>query len=312
MGVNNAVMTETIEEGLDEVFYDSYSPEDIPNFANISDVFREKKSKKHAEYDLEVRGVGRFRSKGEEEDIFEDDIEEKYKTTYTHVEYANSVPISYAQVQDQLYGLIEENVGELGDAARDTQFFTAFSIFRNAFSASYLGADGKALCATDHPRDFGGVLNNKLTAKLSPTSLEAAIQSLAEQKSHSKRLIPNRPNILLVTPRLFPLAVQITGAESIPLSNNAGPNVFSSKYNIFVKQSPYFAAVEGGSDDYWFLLGKRNKLKRYIRQALMTWVTPWNQSRKMTTFYNAYYRESYGWSSPIGIVGSDGTTGSYP
>lgn len=312
MGVNNSLMTETIEEGLDEVFYDSYGEEKLPNFASIGDVFREKGSKKHAEYDLEVRGVGRFREKGEEEDIFEDDIEEKYKTTYTHAEYANSVPISYAQVQDQLYGLIEENVGELGEAAMDTQYFNAFSIFRNAFSTSFLGADAKPLIADDHPRDFGGVLDNKLTTKLSPSALETAIQMLAEQKSHSKRLIRNVPNCLLVTPRLFPLAVQITGAESIPLSANNGPNVFSSKYNIYVKQSPYIGTIEGGSDDYWFLLGKRNKLKRYIRQKLMTWVTPWSQSRKMTTFYNAYFRESYGWSSPIGIVGSDGTTGSYP
>lgn len=312
MGVNNALMTETIEEGLDEVFYDSYNAEKLPNAADIGDVFKEKKSKKHAEYDLEVRGVGRFREKGEEEDIFEDDIEEKYKTTYTHVEYANSVPISYAQVQDQLYGLIEENVGELGDAALDTQYFNAFSIFRNAFSASFLGADGKALCADDHPRDYGGTLDNKITTKLSVGALEDMIQKLAEQKSHSKRSITNVPHILLVTPRLYPLAVQITGAESIPLSANNGPNVFSAKYNIFVKQTQYIGTSEGGSDDYFFLIGKRNKLKRYIRQKLMTWVTPWNQSRKMTTFYNAYYRESYGWSSPIGIIGSDGTTGSYP
>lgn len=309
--VNNSTMLETIEEGLNEVFYDSYNAEQLPNMASIDEIFTRKNSKKHAEYDLEVRGVGRFPAKGEESDIAEDDIEEKYKTTYTHVEFANSVPVSFAQMDDQLYGLINDNVGELGDAARDTQFFNAFSVFRNAFSSSYLGADGKALCATDHPRDYGTDLSNKLTAKLDADSLQIALQMLAEQKSHSGRLITNVPNILLVPPKLFKRAAEITEAEAVAQSANNGPNVFSAKYNIYVKQCPYIGSVEGGSDDYWFLIGKRNKLKRFVRRDVMTWVTPYTQSRKMTTFYNAYFRESYGWSSPIGIIGSDGTTGSY-
>lgn len=309
--LNNSIMLETIEEGLNEVFYDSYNAEMLPNMASIDEIFKRKGSKKHAEYDLELRGVGRFRTKGQEEDIFEDDVEEKYKTTFTHVSFSNSVPVSYEQLNDQLYGLIEDNIGELGDAARDTQYFNAFSIFRNAFSASYLGADGKALCATDHPRDFGGTLNNKLTEKLSPGALQSALQKLAEQKSHSGRLITNVPYCLLVAPANFKRAVEITEAKDVAQSANNGPNVFSAKYNIFVKQCPYLGAVEGGSDDYWFVIGKRNKLKRFVREDLMTWVTPWNQSRKMTTFYNAYFRESCGWSSPIGVIGSDGTTGSY-
>lgn len=310
-GISNAIMTETIEEGLNEVFFDSYNGEKIPNEASIEDIFKEKNSKKHAEYDLEVRGVGRFNEKGEEEDIPEDDMEEKYKTTYTHVSYANSVPVTYEQMEDQLYGLIEENVSELGDSARDTQYFKAFSIFRNGFSGSYVGADGKALFAHDHPRDFGGVLDNKFTDKLAPGTLDDMLVRLAEQKSHSGRLVRNVPFCLLVAPKNFKRAVEITEAEAIAQSTNNGPNVFSSKYNFYVKQSPYLGSVEGGNDDAFFLIGKRHKVKRFTRKALMTWVTPWQQSRKMRTFYNAFYRESYGWSSPVGLVGSDGTTGSY-
>ncbi len=311
MPVSNAVMTETIEEGLNEVFYDSYDMETLPDYALLDDVFRNKPSKKHAEYDVEVRGVGRFKTKNEEEDINEDDIEEKYKTTYTHVAFSSSVPITFEQTEDQLYNLIEDNVGELGDAARDTQFFTGFSVFRNAFNASFPGADGKPLCATDHPRDFGGVLNNKLTGKLGPNTLQLALQALAEQKSHSKRNITNVPFMLLVSPYLFKLAVELTDAEEVAASANHGPNVFSAKYRIIIKQSPYIGTSEGGNDDAWFLLGKRNKLKRFTRNPLLTWMTPWQQSRRMHSFYNAYYRESYGWSSPIGIIGSDGSTGSY-
>jgi|SRR5215204_3354375 len=311
MAVNNSTMLETIEEGLNEVFYDTYNMEMLPDEAKIEDIFNGGKSKKHAEYDLENRGVGRFSEKGEEEDIPEDDIEEKYKTTYTHVAFSNSVPVTYEQMEDQLYGLIKENVGEMGEAAQDTQYFNAFSILRNGFDNAYLGADGQPLFDTDHPRDFGGVLSNKLTGKLTPDTLDQGIQLMSAQKSHSGRQVRSRPKFLLVAPKNFRRAVEITEAELVPQSANNGPNVFSSKYQLYVKQSTYLGSIEGGNDDAWFLIGRKHKLKRFIRTPLMTWMTPWQQSRKMFTYYNAYYRESYGWSSPTGLVGSDGTTGSY-
>lgn len=310
--ITNQLMQETIEEGLNEVFYDSFNMETAPNMATLEDIFKTEKSRKHAEYDLEMKGVGRFTTKSEEQDINEDAIVEKYKTTYTHATYANSVPVSKEQMEDQLYGLIRDDIGELGDAARDTMYATAFGIFRNAFSSSYLGADGKALCANDHPRHYGTDLDNLETDKLSPAVLQRMLQKLVEQKSHSGRNVTNVPHILLVSPANFKRAVEITDAEDVAMSANNGPNVFSAKYNIFVKQSPYIGASEtGGSDDAFFVLGKRNKIKRFVRTPLETWMNGWNESRKTVAYYNARFRESYGWSSPIGVIGSNGTTGSY-
>jgi len=311
MAVNRSTMLETIEEGLNEVFYDTFNIENLPNVATLEDVFATKSSKKHAEYDLEMRGIGEFSEKGEEEDIAEDFLKEKYKTTYTHVTYANSVPVTKEYIEDELYDVITDNVGELAEAAKYTMYNKGFSIFRNAFSTSFLGADGKALSATDHPRDFGGTLNNKLTAKLTPESLKTAITMLAEQRAHSGRLITNVPATLLVPAWLYPYAVEITEGKDITGTANNGVNVFSAKYNLMIKQTPFIGTSQGGSDHYWFVLAKRTKLKRYQRVPLNTWLTPWDQSRKTVAYYNARYRESYGWSSPIGVVGSDGTTGAY-
>jgi hypothetical protein len=312
MAINTSMMLETIEEGLNEVFYDSFQPETLPDYAKIEDIFKTGSSKKHSEYDLENKGVGRYKTKDEEEDINEDNIKEKYKTTFTHVAYSNSVPISFEYMEDDLYNIVKDDVGDLGMAGRDTDYNNAFSIFRNAFSASYLGADGKALCATDHPRDFGTNLGNLVTGKLSASVLQDMIKRLSEQRTHAGTFSPNMPDTLLVTPYLYPLAVQLTEAKLIPGSANNDPNVFSAKYGIKVKQSPYLGTVAGGSDHYFFLLGKRHKIKKFTRKDIMTWMTPWQQSRKMHTYYNAYFRNSYGWSSPIGIIGSNGTTGSYP
>lgn len=311
MAVNRDTMLQTIEEGLNEVFYDTFNMEELPNMAKLEDVFATKNSKKHAEYDLEMRGVGEFSEKGEEEDIAEDFLKEKYKTTYTHATFANSVPVTKEYIEDELYDVIADNVGELADAAKYTMYNKGFSVLRNAHSGSFLGADGKALCATDHPRDFGGVLNNKLTEKLTPTSLKAAINLLAEQRSHSNRLITNVPAYLIVPSWLYPTAVEIAEGKEITGTANNGVNVFSAKYNLTIKQTPFIGTSQGGSDHYWFVLAKRTKLKRFQRVSLQTWLTPWDQSRKTVAYYNARYRESYGWSSPVGVVGSDGTTGAY-
>ena len=303
---------EILEEGLNEVFFDTYSPEKPPEFAEIGDIFKEETSNKHQEYDLEMRGVGRFTEKGEEEDIPEDEIAEEFKTTYSHVTYSNSLPVSLELLEDELYGQIKEAVGDMGMAARDTQHFKAFSIFRNAFDANFAGADGKPLVAADHPRELGGTLDNLLTAKLSPKSIQQAIYRMHEQKSLSGRLVPNNPKCLLVAPKNFKRAVEYTDAELVPGTANNGPNVFSTKYNISVKMSPYIGSSQGGDDDYWFLLGERHKVKRFIRKPLMTWVNDWKISRKTKTYYNARYRDSYGFSSPIGVMGSTGVDGSYP
>lgn len=309
--VSNSLNTETIEEGLNEVFFDNYNQEMHPSDAKLSDVFMEEKSKKRAEYDLEMQGVGPFTSKGEEEDINEDLITEKYKTTYVNSTFANSVPVTKEYVEDELYNLIKDFVADLGDAARDTQYDNAFSVYRNAFSSSYLGADGKSLCADDHPRGWGGTLDNKLTAKLNSDTLDQMIVALQQQTTHSNRVLSNMPAILLVPPARFKMASELTEAKLQAGTGNNDPNIYSSKYGITVKMSPYIATFKSGSDDYAFLLARRHKIKRFIRVALETWMTPWDMSRKTVSYYNARYRESVGWSAPTGIVGTTGTTGSY-
>lgn len=311
MDISNQLMTETIEEGLNEVFFDEFNMEVPPDYAKLEDIFKIEKSKKRAEYDLDMKGTGRFLSKGESEDIYEDNIKEKYKTTYVHTTYADSVPITKEYLEDELYNIIKDMVEDLGNSARETQYFNSFSVFRNAFSSSYLGADGKSLCADDHPRDYGTVLDNKFTDKFTTTVLDQMIVKLIEQASHAGKVVSNIPAVLLVPPARYTSAVQITEAKLVPGSNNNDPNVFSSKYGIMVKQSPYLGASQGGSDDAVFLLSKKHKVKRFVRVPIETWMTPWDKSRKTVTYYNARFRESAGWSSPLGVVGTDGTTGSY-
>lgn len=311
MDISNALNQETILEGLNEVFFESYNEELPPDYATLEDVFMTKSSRKAAEFDLDLRGTSQFSEKGESEDIYEDIMKEKYKTTYTNVTFASSVPITREYIEDELYDIVSDLVTDLGDSARETQYNKSFSVYRNGHNASFLGADGKSLFATDHPRDFGGTLNNKLTEKFKASVLEEMISRLTTQVSHSNKIITNLPDILLVPPKRYAQAVQITDAKLVPGSNNNEPNVVSTKYSVRVKQSPYLDSIAGGNDDAVYLLSKKHRIKRFIRVPLQTWMMPWNQSQKTVTKYCARYRESAGWSSPVGVISTDGTTGSY-
>jgi hypothetical protein len=297
---------ETIEEGLNDVFYQAYNKEVVPGYAKIEDIFKTFGSSKHSEYDLRIAGVGPFVEKGEVENINEDYEEEKYKTTYTHTAFSNSVPVSFEYLKDQLYGIVGEKVRRLGLAALHTQYDNAFSIFRNANSASFVGADGVPLIDGAHPSESAGTQSNVIAGDLSLANLEEAVKKLMEQKDDRGIIIPQNPSILLVSPARFALANKLVFSELVPDSNNNAINYVSRVFpGLRVLQSPYIGAASGGDDDNWFVLGDNHKIKRFIREPLMTWMDDFKQNRNMVTNYNAYYRESTGWSDWNGTIGGN-------
>ena len=306
MALTTALSPETIEEGLNELFYQAYEGQVAPGNTRLEDIFKTFNSAKHSEYDLRSAGVGEFQTKGEVDNIHEDYEEEKYKTTYTHTEFSNSVPVSYAYLKDQLYSLVGDKITRLGIAARHTQYKNAFSIFRNANSTSYVGADGVQLIDGAHPMEDGSTQSNVVSGDLSLPNLETAIATLMETKDDRGILIPQNPSILLVSPRRFALATKLVESELSPVDANNNINYVSKVFpGLRVMQSAYIGAAYGGDDDNWFVIGDNHKIKRFIREPIMTWMDDFKQNRNMVTNYNAYYRESAGWSDFVGIVGGN-------
>ena len=64
---------------------------------------------------------------------------------------------------------------------QQTKQVKAANVLNNAFSSSYVGGDGKELCATDHPTVANVDLSNELSvsADLNETSLEQALIDIA-------------------------------------------------------------------------------------------------------------------------------------
>lgn len=98
-----------------------------------------------------------------------------------HVTYGLGYIVTMEELQDNQY----ESVSKIRAPAnafsmRQTKENIVANIYNRAFNGTYLGPDGKSLCATDHPLQGGGTLANKPTvdADLSEASLEDAIIDL--------------------------------------------------------------------------------------------------------------------------------------
>lgn len=205
-----------------------------------------------------------------------------------------------------MHDVVKNMMVEFGEKARITQDFTAMSIFRLGFTTT-LCADGVAFFSNSHTNLAGGTVDNLLTAALSESSLNTAITMLMEQKDQADVVRGHQPYCLLVPPALFKSACEITESELQADTANNNINVYSTKYGIYVKQSPYLGAANtGGSDTAWFLLAKNHQVHRWVRQSLTTNLIPWELQRNNNYIYKGEYREVYGAVTYEGAVGSTG------
>jgi hypothetical protein len=198
-----------------------------------------------------------------------------------------------------------EDVRDFAEQAKNTQDFTAFSLFRNGFTTS-LTADGIATFGT-HTLIGGGTQSNAGTAALTPTSLNTAVVNLMEQKNQAGVVSGSTASVLLVPPALWKKALEITDSALIADSGNNNINVWRSALGITVYTSHWLGAAAGGSDTAWFVLAKRHGFTRLIRQGLETALTDWRYSNNLTYRYQANFRENYFCADYAGSYGSTGT-----
>lgn len=198
-----------------------------------------------------------------------------------------------------------EDVRQFALMARTTQDTNAFGLLRNAFTTT-LTPDSVALISASHVTLNGDTVSNLVTGALSDTTLNTAMVALREQKNQRGVILGSTGKYLVVPPKLFKTACQIT--ESVLVSDNANNavNVYRSIFGIEVMTSPYLGAAAGGSDTAWFLLSEYHGIKRVIRQGVQTALTSWEYSDNRSYKYQGNFREAYFAADWAGIVGSTG------
>lgn len=310
--MTSAMNPNVVKTALDDVFMQEWNYSEQAGYVDATSpsVFNQDSTDRAAEIQEIFKGTGLWNERAELEDVSSDESRITNKITFNVVNFANSIDVSKNFFDDNQHGSYEKMVRDFGMKARVTRDENAFSLFRNAFTTT-LTADGLPLVSDAHITISGATVDNKLTAALSESSLNDAIAAMAEQKDQSGVVMGSQPRTLLVPPKLFKLAVEITESELRSGQTSTGNvndvNVYSTKYGIEVATSNRLGAViDGGSDTAWFLLGSNHSATRWVRQGIDTTLVDWRMQRNNAYIYKGEFREVVGVLDYVGVIGSTG------
>ena len=307
MSLNSGTSQDVVKTTLDGVVYQEFDAEPGPQIASATDtlVFQQGNATNAAKI-LEVyKGVGLWGTRAEEQDVPQSSPRVGDKKTFSVLNYANSVDISKNFFDDEMFDVVKNMMREFGEKARITQDDNAMDVYRKSFTTQ-LTADGVALFSNTHTNLNGDTVDNLETAALTESQLNVMITKLMEQVDQTGVVRGHMANCLLVPPALFKTAVEITDSELRQGTANNDLNVYSAKYGIFVKQSPYLGAAAGGSDSAYFLLAKNHQVHRFVRQDLVTSLLNWDLQRNNNYIFKGEFREVLGAMTYEGAVASTG------
>lgn len=306
--LHRGVAQDMVLTGLDEVFFSVFNREPMPNMADVTDdiIFRQDTTDRGGVITEQMKDAGMWTERTSElADLAEGSMHADNKRTHTVANFAQSLPIPKHYFDDEQYGTVKEGISKMALKGLLTKRREAFGVYRNAFTTTLTNA-GTALISDSHTNLNGDTIDNQLTAALSESSLNDAINMLLEQKDQAGDNVGFEPYCLLVPNRLYKLAVEILETEKKSGTMNNDLNVYSAKYGIYLKQSNWIGAANGGSDTAWFLLSRDHTIKRWVRQDIVTDLVDYKYSSNFVYNYKAEYREVYGAISYEGIVGSTG------
>lgn len=248
MPIVRGMFAEFLAPGLNMRTFNAYR-ELPPVFTRLIDV---KDSNKAYEEDWAYAGFGTLAPKGELETTILDEPVKLGGTRIIPRKYALGFVISEEMRMFDQYGLMSDLSADLGRSARFTAELYGHDVLNNAFSTTkYVGRDGKALFATDHPvARTGGTLANRpaVDTDLSQAALEAAWANFATQLTDEGMPTEMQPAILLVHPTQELAARRLVGNTSYPgQTNPADPNPLSGW--VTVVGDPYLT-----DQDAWYLL----------------------------------------------------------
>jgi hypothetical protein len=286
--------------GIKAIFGTSYN--EYP--AEYPDLFEKDTSEKNYEEDVQVKGLGLAPVKAEGQGISYDAENQGYTKRYTHLAYALGVIWTKEEMDDNLYWTVgKRRVSLLGMSMRQTLENVGANVYNRAFDTNYTGGDGKAMCVSDHPSDYGTWSNVPTTAAdLSEASLEdACIQIEGYQDDRGLR-IAIKPRKLIIprqemfnATRILKSALQsgtVNNDTNALRSMNALPDGFA--VNHFLTDA-----------DAWFIRTNQKRGPVWFERVAVAFDQD-NDFDTKNLKAAAYMRHAFGWTDPKGIWGSAG------
>ena len=303
MAISRAQLLKELLPGLNALFglqYATYGEEH-------KELYETEKSERSFEEETKLSGFSAAPVKNEGSAIAYDNAQEAFTARYNHETIALGFSITDEAVEDNLYDSLSARYTKgLARAMAYTKQVKAASVLNNGFSNAYAGGDGVALFSTAHPLVSGGTNSNRpsTNADLNETSLENAVIQIAAWTDERGLLIAAKPKKLIVPPALQFVATRLL--ETSLRVGTADNDINALKNNGSIPEG-YTINHYLTDTNAWFLTTDvPNGLKHFERMALSTSMDGDFDTGNVR--YKARERYSFGWSDPLGVFGSPGST----
>jgi hypothetical protein len=310
MAISRAQLLKELLPGLNALFgmeYARYGEEH-------KEIYETETSERSFEEETKLAGFGAAPVKNEGSAIAYDNAQEAFTARYTHETIALGFSITEEAVEDNLYDSLSARYTKaLARAMAFTKQVKAASVLNNGFSGSYLGGDGVSLFGVNsssarvgHPLVGGGQNYNSPTVgvDLNETSLENATIQIAAWTDERGLLIAAKPVKLVVPPALMFTSKRLLDTE---LRVATADNDINALKQMGTISGGYTINHFLTDPNAWFLTTDvPNGLKHFERMALDTKMDGDFDTGNVR--YKARERYSFGWSDPLGVWGSSGST----
>lgn len=282
-----------------------YGKEYNDHATEYTDLFSSHKSDKAYEEDISVSSFGLAQVKSEGSPISYDSEQQGFLSRYTHVTYANGFIITREAFEDDQYAVVGERRSKaLARSMRQTKETVGANVYNRAFSSSYLGGDGKEMCATDHPNVAGGTWSNELTtaADISEAALEQACIDIMKWTDDRGLKIAAMPDQLIIPSDLVFEAERILMSTGRVATADNDLNAIKAmgKFSKGAKVNHYLTDA-----DAWFIRTNVPNGPKYFERTADNFAEDSDFDTDNAKF-KAYGRYSFGWSDPRGVFGSPG------
>ena len=303
MAISRAQLLKELLPGLNALFgleYARYGEEH-------KEIYETEKSERSFEEETKLSGFSAAPVKNEGQAIAYDNAQEAFTARYNHETIALGFSITEEAVEDNLYDSLSARYTKaLARAMAYTKQVKAAAVINNGFTAGYVGGDGATLFSTQHPLVNGGYNSNRPTtgADLNETSLEAAVIQIAAWTDERGLLIAAKPRKLIVPPSLQFVATRLL--ETSLRVGTADNDINALKNNGSIPEGYTINHFLTDNNGWYLTTDVPNGLKHFERSPLENKMDGDFDTGNVR--YKSRERYSFGWSDPLGVFGSPGSS----
>ena len=304
MAISRAQLLKELLPGLNALFgmeYARYGEEH-------KEIYETETSERSFEEETKLSGFSAAPVKNEGSAIAYDNAQEAWTARYNHQTIALGFSITEEAIEDNLYDSLSARYTKaLARGMAYTKQVKAAAVLNNAFQSSgYNGGDGVSLCNANHPLVSGGTNSNvpPTPVDLNETSLEAAVIQISLWTDERNLLIAAKPRKLIVPPQLMFVATRLLETELRVGTTDNDVNAIKTMGSIpeGFRVNHFLTDTNG-----WFLITDvPNGMKHIERTPLQNSMDGDFDTGNVR--YKARERYSFGWSDPLGIWGSSGSS----